>query len=355
MILVTGWLAIVLFQIFRALGARDGPALVGAFVSVLSPPILSHSFLFFTEIPTALIVAWLFRELLSTSAPTARRAVLRGILVGFLLILHVRNVGIVAAAGAIVAWDAYRARAVSQASVFIVAVGAFAALRSALTLHFWGTLVSTPIAAPAAPANLIATLAEIGTRAGGLLFDQEHGLLLYAPVYLLALPGALVLRRTCRRAFDVALLVAAGYLIPVLLPFVNPNGWSGGWSPAARFLVPIAPLLAVLAFSVTGRARALPTGVAVLVLIQGALDAFFWSHPKLLWNDGTGRSAAAEFFSRAGDVGAWLPSWHFPTTYGVVSSLIALIAWIVVSERVAAVIARSYALPTDGTLPTIRS
>ncbi len=355
MIAATACLAVLLFRTCRLLGGGERAAM-WTLACVLSPPILSHSILFFTEIPTALVVALLLRELVAARPVTKIRALAFGALTGFLLLLHVRNIGLAAAATALFVWD-YRQKRAPKGDVaaFLVPVSAFIALRSALTLRFWGTLVTTPIAAPAPPAGLAAVLGEIATRAGGLLFDQEHGLLVYAPLYLLVLPGALVLRRIDRRAFTRALVLLTAYVVPILLPFINPNGWSGGWSPAARFLVPIVPILVLFGFGLLARAQTFPRSVTVLIILQACLDAVLWQHPKLLWNDGTGRSALADYFSRFFDVAAWLPSWHQPSTYGIVVSAVVSILWVAISIRAATMLARSYDLSPSPTATAIRS
>ena len=75
----------------------------------------------------------------------------------------------------------------------------------------------------------------------------------------------------------------------MLLPLTNPHGWTGGWSPPARFLVPVLPFfaLAVVAAAVSAPRSA----VVVLAAMQIAINAYAWQHPKILWNDGDGVAA----------------------------------------------------------------
>ena len=78
----------------------------------------------------------------------------------------------------------------------------------------------------------------------GLLVDQKFGLLVYSPLYLLALAGAwLMLRRSHQRAQAVAIIVTAGLFVLATTRFYM---WWGGTSAPARFLVPILPLAAPL-------------------------------------------------------------------------------------------------------------
>jgi hypothetical protein len=145
---------------------------------------------------------------------------------------------------------------------------------------------------------------ETTTRTIGLLVDQEFGLLIYAPVYAAALWGARALMKTRP---DVALSVfvtATLYVALIICPLTNVHGWTGGWSPAARFLTPIVPLLGLLVFA---GLRAAPQAIVVVVVtLQIAISAYAWQHPKILWNDGDGRAAFCE--QLAGRVCGYLPS-----------------------------------------------
>jgi uncharacterized membrane protein len=74
-----------------------------------------------------------------------------------------------------------------------------------------------------------------------------------------------------------------------MLPITNVHGWTGGWSPPARFLVPIVPLLAI---GLVAAVRATPRLILVPILVlQIAIDVYAWQHPKNLWNDGDGVAA----------------------------------------------------------------
>jgi hypothetical protein len=84
-------------------------------------------------------------------------------------------------------------------------------------------------------------------------------------------------------------LLCGGYLLLVLLPVTNAHGWTGGWSPAARFWVPLVPLLAL---PVAAAARAVPRPLLVALLaLQVSVNGYFWQNPKSCWNDGDGTAA----------------------------------------------------------------
>jgi hypothetical protein len=63
MIAVTTVLALTFFEVSRDFGVPTATAFVGTAVWALSPPVLSHGYVFFTEIPTALTALVIFRPL----------------------------------------------------------------------------------------------------------------------------------------------------------------------------------------------------------------------------------------------------------------------------------------------------
>jgi hypothetical protein len=108
-------------------------------------------------------------------------------------------------------------------------------------------------------------------------------------MFLLVPIGLVCLARTDRYLLRAITLVGGAYLLLVLLPITNAHGWTGGWSPAGRFWVPIVPLLA---YPVVAAASRIPRPVtALVVVLQIAVSAYFWQNPKSNWNDGVGTAA----------------------------------------------------------------
>jgi hypothetical protein len=310
MAIVTALVARELFALLRRLGATPRGAMAAALLFAVSPPVLSHSFLLFTEIPAALVVLFVFRRLTAESGHTTPMVAVLGALTGLLVLIHVRNVGLTLGL-ALTAVLATRRGALSRRhlAVFGVSLAAGVLVRVATTYVMWGSAFATPHAAPGSFSGAGVFVREIFVRATGLLFDREYGLLAYAPVYLLAVPGVLLLASHRGHLFKAMCLVLGGYLVPVLLPVTNVHGWTGGWSPAARFLVPVAPLLWLAVHESAARASGGWRGiVAAIAGVQILINAFVWQWPKALWNDGDGVSAFAG--------AAWLPTWtdasHWP-------------------------------------------
>jgi hypothetical protein len=291
----------------------------------------SHSFLFFTEILSAFIALRVF-VWVRTDSPTDVGSLVAGLATGYLLLVHTRNIGLVAA---LMALAVYRSRRWTDGTVrltwFVLGATALIVFRTIVIHHFWGTWVMTPLATVDATYTPRRFLAEFLTRIAGWLVDREHGLLPYAPLYILVPTGWWQLwRRHPDLCVELTWLVAA-YVGLMAIPTLNTTGWTGGWAPAARFLVPIAPLLGICVFSAIADSARLPRTVLVVAALQIGLDAVLWQHPGLLWNGTDGTSV---LFSYLGGVNGPLVSWApsllppiRPRTVAVIAGIMA--AWAV--------------------------
>jgi len=293
MILLAGVLGVQMFNTFVGAGSRDDTAFWIALLIALSPPLLIYGILFFTELVSALICLIVFRLIALDDGPrTPAVWALAGAGAGLLLLVHVRNVGLVAGFTVVVLQDWWRRRAARDTIAFATPLVAFTIVRTAVNHHLWGTWFGTPIAHSAAWEGFGAQITTALTRLGGMFLDQEFGLLPYAPVFLLAVFGFVVMARSRPALAWRVGLVAGAYLLPIVLPITNWVGFTAGWSPAARFLVPIVPLLAIgVAAAIPATPRAILGPVLVLQIV---INAYVWQHPKILWNDGDGVAAVCE-------------------------------------------------------------
>jgi hypothetical protein len=288
MIIVSALLAMQMFDVFSRIGVPPRAAFWSALLIALSPPLLILGILFFTEVLSALVCLWVFRQIVLDARGGALQWMLAGVAAGFLLLVHIRNIGIVLALVGLAAIRLRRAR-LEDGAAFALPLAAFAAVRTALNYRFWGSLVSGPHAHAGGWPGLGETLRIAAIRLAGLLVDQEFGLLIYAPIFALAIAGFVVLARTRSAVAGAAVAIIACYLLTIVLPMTNVQGWTGGWSPAARFLAPVVPLLGI---GVAAAMPVLPRALIVIVVaLQIAIDAYAWQHPKNLWNDGDGIAA----------------------------------------------------------------
>jgi hypothetical protein len=286
MIALTVTLALSFLTASWRLTGLKGAAAAMTLIWALSAPILTHGYIFLTEIPTALVALAIYLRLDGVRGATSRRTALTlGLLTGLLLLIHVRNVGLVLVFAYLVLWRLPRMP--RPRAAFLGGLGAMFAIKVGLNLLFWGTLLTTPHEHFAAWPGVGPFVAESATRVMGLLFDARHGLLWSAPIYLLA-PAALILvaRQSRGAAVELTLIVAA-YLFFVINPVTNAHGWRGGWSPAARFLVPVTPFLAI-GLPALLRSRAGTIVTSAVIAVQIVISAFLWAHPILTFSEGPG-------------------------------------------------------------------
>jgi hypothetical protein len=235
-----------------------------AWLATLGPPVLFYAFHVYTEVPSALAL-WGGLALLSAAASPAAAAS-SALVVGTLPWLHVKMIAAAAVLG-LVAGVQLRGRSLVT---FAAAAASMAAGYAAYLVHVFGRPTPLAIYAGAPPQMSGSPAAALA----GLFLDRSFGLLPHAPVFLLGLAGIVSLCRRWRETWPL-LLAGAAVLAPVL-PW---RMWWGGQSPAARFLVPLVPLLAIAAAlrlteSGRGLARwrwvlaALGSGVALLAVAR---------------------------------------------------------------------------------------
>ena len=292
MIPVAGFLAIQMFGALRARGTPPTAAFWWSALVALSPPLLVISISFFTEVVSALLCLVVFREVVDGPPRRTPVSLLAGAGTGLLFLVHARNAGLVAGLVALTVIPAVRRRMWREGWWFLAGFAALFAMRTWITYCFWGTWLTSPHARAGEWVGAASFFRETGRRAAGLLIDQEYGLLPYAPIFLLVPLGLGLLARTDRPLLRALTLVGGPYLLLVLLPMTNAHGWTGGWSPAGRFWVPLVPLLA---YPLVTAALRLPRPLtAALLAAQIGINAYLWQNPKSNWNDGDGIAAVCE-------------------------------------------------------------
>jgi hypothetical protein len=240
---------------------------------MLSPPVLSHAFLAFPEtlaFVVTCVVVWLL--CLDESELTATRVLIVSAAVGALPWLHRKYSFFVFGLALVLA---LRHHAWLRRQSKTVVIGAAAAIvLPQLMLHLWTIAMWGTVGGPQMLDWVPFSVSGLAAGALGMFFDRERGLFAYAPIYLIV-PACIALTWRQSRA----LLIPIGLLVLPLAAFVT---WTGGFSPAARFLVPVTALLtlpAVQALEVrTVRRAAIP-----FVAFQAIVTSMAWWHPRDLW------------------------------------------------------------------------
>jgi hypothetical protein len=229
--LVAAGLGLLVRDLARRSGADETSALV-AWAATVGPPVLFYTAFLYAEVPVAFAIALALRLLLFSPGPWAAGAA--ALALSALPWLHVR---MTLAAAALGAFAVLRLRGRPRL-VFLLAAAAMAAAYAGYQYSVFGTL--SPFARYAGEVPIPMVRATPMRTLFGLFVDGAYGLLPYAPVFLLALAGLpLVLGRPRREQWAFA-LAGLGAILPVL-------GWRNWWgfSPPARFTIPLVPVLAV--------------------------------------------------------------------------------------------------------------
>ncbi len=216
----------------------------------LTSPALFLSVSAYPELPAALVVALAVLRLLDSESPGALAAFGWSLAFGALPFLHLKFLPL---AGILIAAFVFRFGRGPGSRFAGLALGAAVSTGSFLLFSFL-TLGSFDPTASYGRQRIFLDRVPLGMA--GLLFDQEYGLLLHAPVYLLGFAGVVTLFR--RNAYLGAASVLA--FLSVAIPGAAHPLWSGGTSPPARFLFPALPLLTIAAAALLGREREIGVG-----------------------------------------------------------------------------------------------
>lgn len=307
------------FLLAHALTGRWGIALAVWAGIAFSNPLMTYSYLIFTELPAGLLMVYAFRRLaLGWRANGPLRLLLIGACIGYIPWLAWRCALIAVPLGVYAAWQWWRAwrgaraagpaannspesaRASLLSAGWLVApVAASVALVAAYSVFRFGRLLPSsgqpgvdvvfhwPWAGRVGLVNFV-------TNSFGLLFDVQFGLLVYAPIYLLAAVGFVVLLRAApadRRLVGWMAACSLPYTF-VIMAFLN---WNGIWCPPARYQTTLVPLLAApLAMSLYACRSWLYRllfcllslwGLAMMaILLHYPIFMWPWSDARLPWN-----------------------------------------------------------------------
>ncbi len=229
--------AILAGQMFLLARESGADLLLAAAIAIgisVSVPLGPYSLLLFPEVPAALLLIYAIRRLASQN--DWWQWLLTGGAIGFLPWLHQRFAPTAAVLAIIVFFKILYSRDILKNAAFgliPIAAGGI----SLLAYNQW--LYGIPLQRSEDHAGFNRL---VGTLNGGfgLLLDAQWGLLISAPVFLLALAALPRWQREYRHIANVAIIAVAPYLVVIAAYKV----WWGEWGPPARYLVPIVPLAA---------------------------------------------------------------------------------------------------------------
>jgi hypothetical protein len=283
-------------------------------------PIMSYSYLVFTELPTALLVIYAFRRLaLGWTANGRVQLALVGASIGGIPWLAWRALPIALAllAYAVVQWvRAARVAGRVRRPTYVLAPVAVeaAALGWYNDFLFGNPAVGGSQRAMFQPPLVwpwqgVEELRAFVRHAFGLTLDRQMGLLTHTPLFLFAVVGIVAMLRL-GRAGDRRLL---GWLALVTLPYMTLvasfPAWNGVWNPPGRYQTVLVPLAAApLAFALVAWRDWVVKALYALLVLPGVLVmAFRLDDARLMW---PGYSVWERIAGSLGglDVRGWLPA-----------------------------------------------
>lgn len=261
-----------------------------AWLIALSPPLVCFAGLVFTEVPAALVLALGLRHLHRPAELTPGKAWLVGVALAFVPWLNVRYLVF---PPLLIAYAWSRRPALGRSLALLVPLLLSAGLSALYHHQLYGFFDPRHVYGrrPGFAWERLAGNVE------ALLLDQEYGLLVYAPIFVLALPGGIALAR--RLGWRDALAVLAP-IAAVLLTAATWRMWWGGFTPPARFLVPVVPALA-LAVAASLR-RGLGASAALLAAFGLLIGAAVAREPRLVHRD---RDGTAPLFRAVAGADEW--------------------------------------------------
>lgn len=244
--LVGGLLAAVSFKLAYAISHRAGASLLATLFVFLSPPLLMYHYLIYPELVAALLVTSILYFALTQDKPGRIALLLVVISLMFLPWLNRRFVPLALILALVVMWS-WRKRGHWTGLFTPAGLISLAGVGLSIGLIIW---FNSRLAAPlrpdfAPPADLFAVINRFVRGVAGWLFDQQRGLLIFAPVYMLALWGLPALMAAGLKQHTRHWLILLPFAASLGLASLAGGFWVA-WELGPRFLVVALPALTPL-------------------------------------------------------------------------------------------------------------
>jgi hypothetical protein len=324
-----------LFLLARAIaGARS--ATMAWLATAFTLPLAGHAWTIYPEVPAATVTAWAAWWLWAPGPSRNAAWALRGAALGLLPFFHTKFVALLVP---LIVCFIVKLRAQPRAVAALV-------LPVAVSLAVWicSFWVMYGVASPFIPygsfepAKLYWRHVPRGVL--GSLFDQEYGLFVHAPVYLMAIPGLWWFARDrTTRWLACALVVTTGiFLAAVMRTYM----WWGGTSSPGRFLVPVAVLAAPVLAVAFARTRASWNGVGVAGIAAsiGIWTLMALPSLRLMPRNRTGVGAFVSLIEGQAPLTAVLPSFIDVPWWNQLPAVLLMLGSVVAALGAASVLAR---------------
>ena len=238
MSIITVLIVVNIYCCLLSIGISERSAFLAGLAYGLASPLTIYAHLSFVEPLGALIVIYLLRLLLAPELKI-RQVVLGALLLSLLPWVHIRFALVEIPLFLLLLYKLLRTKQWRTLSCYLAAFLLLFLGYELYNLLVWGTLNpgANQMNNNTAPFEKLPFEGLLG-----VFFDQEYGLLINFPVFLLAIAGLLLMLR--RRFIPFHLLVLA-IALPYMLGFTTLRHWTGGWCPPARFMLILLPLFSL--------------------------------------------------------------------------------------------------------------
>ena len=282
--LVGALLAATVYLFARESVRRLAPAILTWVAFAFTVPLMPYSYLIFTEMPAALLTLYAFRRIRAWNNNAFQTAGI-GFCVAFLPWLHYRFAPICVGLAIYYIYQ-YRKHRDAPRSLRVrdwTIVGSQVAVSAILLMTFFYTRYGVPFPNSSDHAG-INDVAGTLRGAVGLFLDEQWGLFVASPIFILALVGVILM--CVFRSWRSDLMWIAVVALPYFLVIANYAQWWGEWCPPGRYMASILPLLALPFCIALDRIKGITYRViyGVLLALSFLTMAGFLFQPQWMYN-----------------------------------------------------------------------
>jgi hypothetical protein len=282
-----------IYWLLRELNIDKVYAVIVTLAFGVGTPLLTYSSMVFVEPIGALGCVYALR-VLHRQQMRRRDLLLSSAGLGALPWVHSRFMLFTVLLLGFIAYRIFRESRFTDRMRYVYGLGPAAVLLGVFEIYnlvYWHSL--NPAANQASVDELPFTRSPVHGLVGSLL-DQESGLLLNFPIFFFVLPGLLL---TLRRRYALLHIQVFALVVPYMVIVCTFKNWHGGYSPPARMVVVLLPLLAFYVAAALQRAHNwLVTAVAgICVMLALGLQTMAMLAPRAGFGGENGHSLVLEY------------------------------------------------------------
>lgn len=230
--ILTSFLAINIFLLSYKISNNKFGSLFATLCAGLSMPIIFYSRQVYPDLPAALFLIYSFRKICEKDFNSIFKALSISLCISFLPWLHEKYILLALLCSFYFVYQWWRQGHTGWG------IGVFSApflVSLCLQMRYYYLLFGVPYPINMHPGFYMSALLK---GALGLFLDSGHGLIPYAPIYIISIIGIVLAIKERKNIFWFL-----AFPIGIFLTTACFSEWWGGFCPAGRYLVPVIPFL----------------------------------------------------------------------------------------------------------------